>query len=46
MGTDYPFPMGDPTPADTVNAIPGLSDDQRQMILGSNVERLLAGINR
>jgi aminocarboxymuconate-semialdehyde decarboxylase len=41
MGTDYPFPMGDPTPVTTVNEIPGLSDEQRQLILGDNVSRLL-----
>lgn len=46
MGTDYPFPMGDPTPVNTVNAIPGLSDEQRQLILGENVSRLLQGVAR
>ncbi|HWB89769.1 MAG TPA: amidohydrolase family protein [Acidimicrobiia bacterium] len=46
MGTDYPFPMGDPTPVDTVKSIPGLSDDQRQSILGDNVARLLEGVVR
>lgn len=46
MGTDYPFPMGDPTPVDTVNSIPDLSDDQRQSILGDNVARLLEGVVR
>jgi aminocarboxymuconate-semialdehyde decarboxylase len=45
VGTDYPFPMGDPTPVDTVNAIPGLSDEQRQLILGDNIERLLGATN-
>ena len=45
MGTDYPFPMGDPTPVDTVNAIPGLSDEQRRLILGGNVTRLIEGID-
>jgi aminocarboxymuconate-semialdehyde decarboxylase len=44
MGTDYPFPMGDPTPVDTVNAVPGLSAEQRRLILGGNVARLLEGI--
>jgi aminocarboxymuconate-semialdehyde decarboxylase len=44
MGTDYPFPMGDPTPVDTVDSIPGLTDEARQLILGGNVARLLAGI--
>lgn len=46
MGTDYPFPMGDPTPLDTVNVIPGLSDEQRELILGANIARLLEGIAR
>jgi aminocarboxymuconate-semialdehyde decarboxylase len=44
MGTDYPFPMGDPTPVDTVHTISGLSDGQRQLILGGNVARLLEGL--
>jgi aminocarboxymuconate-semialdehyde decarboxylase len=46
MGTDYPFPMGDPTPVDTVASIPDVTDKQRQLILGGNVTRLLEGINR
>ena len=46
MGTDYPFPMGDPTPVDTVNSIPDLTDEQRDLILGGNVARLLQGIKR
>jgi aminocarboxymuconate-semialdehyde decarboxylase len=46
MGTNYPFPMGDPSPVDTVNAIPGLSEEQRRLILGENVARLLAGVER
>ncbi|HEX2153622.1 MAG TPA: amidohydrolase family protein [Acidimicrobiia bacterium] len=46
MGTDYPFPMGDPDPVTTVNGIPGLSDDQRQLILEGNVARILEGIKR
>jgi aminocarboxymuconate-semialdehyde decarboxylase len=45
MGTDYPFPMGDPTPVSTVNTIPGLSDEQRRLILGGNVARLLEDID-
>lgn len=44
MGSDYPFEMGDPTPAATVDSIPGLSDEQRNSILGGNVARILAGI--
>lgn len=46
MGTDYPFPMGDDTPVDTVNSIPGLSDTQRELILGGNVARILEGMGR
>jgi predicted TIM-barrel fold metal-dependent hydrolase len=46
MGTDYPFPMGDPAPVDTVASIPDLTDEQRELILGGNVARLLQGINR
>ena len=46
VGTDYPFEMGDPSPVQTVNEIPGLSDDQRDLILEGNVARLLEGIKR
>jgi aminocarboxymuconate-semialdehyde decarboxylase len=46
MGTDYPFPMGDPTPVATVESIPGLTEEQRQLILGGNVSRLLEGVGR
>jgi hypothetical protein len=46
MGTDYPFPMGDSSPVDTVNAIPGLSEAERRLILGENVAGLLAGVER
>jgi aminocarboxymuconate-semialdehyde decarboxylase len=46
MGTDYPFPMGDPAPVDTVTSIPDLTTEQRELILGGNVARLLQGINR
>lgn len=46
MGSDYPFPMGDPRPVDTVRSIPGLSDEQRQQILGGNVIGLIEGVRR
>lgn len=46
MGTDYPFPMGDPTPVETVQSIPGLTGDDRQLILEGNVVRILEGIKR
>jgi aminocarboxymuconate-semialdehyde decarboxylase len=41
MGSDYPFEMGDPTPVDTVLAIPGLSDTDRELILGGNITRII-----
>lgn len=46
LGSDYPFPMGDLTPVDTVDAVGGLSDEVRAKVLGGNVERLLAEIRR
>lgn len=46
MGTDYPFEMGDTTPVDTVRSIPGLSDADRELILGGNVARLLEEVRR
>jgi aminocarboxymuconate-semialdehyde decarboxylase len=44
LGSDYPFPMGDLTPVDTLDAVEDLSDDDRELILGGNVERLLSEI--
>lgn len=44
VGTDYPFPMGDPEPAATVASIPGLSDDERRLIEEGNVQRILDGV--
>lgn len=44
MGTDYPFEMGDASPVDTVRAIPGLSEDQRRLILEGNLRRLLGDV--
>jgi aminocarboxymuconate-semialdehyde decarboxylase len=46
LGTDYPFPMGDSQPVETVKSIPGLSDEERDLILGDNVARLLEGVKR
>lgn len=46
LGSDYPFPMGDLAPVDTLDRVEGLSDDQRSAILGGNVERLLAEVRR
>lgn len=44
LGSDYPFEMGDPDPVGSVRAAPGLDDEQRSLILGGNVSRLLAGV--
>lgn len=44
LGSDYPFEMGDPDPVATIEAIPGLDDEQRALILGGNAERLVAGL--
>jgi aminocarboxymuconate-semialdehyde decarboxylase len=44
VGTDYPYEMGDPTPVDTVEAIPGLTDGARARILGGNVEALIGSV--
>lgn len=46
LGSDYPFPMGDLTPVDTLDAVPGLSDDDRTAVLHGNVQALLDGIRR
>lgn len=41
LGSDYPFEMGDPDPIAAVAAVPGLSEEDRQLILAGNVERLV-----
>lgn len=41
LGTDYPFPMGDPDPMATLAAIPGLDERGRELIAHGNVERVL-----
>jgi aminocarboxymuconate-semialdehyde decarboxylase len=46
LGSDYPFPMGDLTPVDTLEAVASLDDAARAAILQHNVEGLLAGIRR
>ena len=46
LGTDFPFEMGDDDPVGTVQAIPGLTESDRQSILEGNAKRLLAGIRR
>jgi aminocarboxymuconate-semialdehyde decarboxylase len=46
LGSDYPFPMGDLTPVDTLAAVTGLSEEDRSKILSGNVQKLLDGIRR
>ncbi len=41
LGSDYPFDMGDEDPVALVNAVSGLSEADRALILGGNAARLL-----
>lgn len=41
LGTDAPFDMGDETPVSTVEAVPGLTSEQRAQILGGTALHLL-----
>src|SRR5437773_6293915 len=41
LGSDYCFDMGLDDPLATVNRIPGLSDEDRQLISGGNARKLL-----
>lgn len=45
LGTDYPFPLGDPDPVRTVNAA-GLSASDAAAVLGGSLTELLDGIHR
>ncbi|MGH8934675.1 MAG: amidohydrolase family protein [Acidimicrobiia bacterium] len=46
LGSDYPFEMGDPDPVATVESVPGLGPEQRDLILEGNVRRLLGEVRR
>jgi aminocarboxymuconate-semialdehyde decarboxylase len=41
LGTDYPFDMGAYEPEKLIAAVPGLTDEDRERILGGNAARLL-----
>ena len=41
LGTDYPFDMGAYEPEKLISAVPGLSEKDREQILGGNAARLL-----
>jgi aminocarboxymuconate-semialdehyde decarboxylase len=45
LGSDYPFPIGDPTPVNTVRSA-GLADDDTTAVLGGNATDLLTGSKR
>lgn len=46
VGSDHPFEMGDPSPVDTVEAVPGMTADARERICGGNVQALLDAVSR
>lgn len=41
LGTDYPYDMGEEDPVGLIDRTPGLSEQQRALILGGNAARLL-----
>ena len=41
LGTDYPYDMGDDDPLSLIGSVPGLSQDQIDLISGGNAARLL-----
>ena len=41
MGTDYPYDMAEPDPVGFVDSTSGLSEDQKQEIMGANAAKLL-----
>jgi hypothetical protein len=46
LGSDYPFVMGEPEPVRSLDAVPGLADDDRQRILAGNLAALLEDVGR
>ena len=46
LGSDYPFEMGDLDPVTTLDRVPGLTADERALVLSGNLQRLLADIRR
>ena len=41
LGSDYPADMGEPRPVDFIESHHDLTDEERRLILGGNMERLL-----
>jgi aminocarboxymuconate-semialdehyde decarboxylase len=46
MGSDYPFVMGEPQPVRSLDAVPGLGDGDRELILAGNLAALLDEVGR
>ncbi|HET9204099.1 MAG TPA: amidohydrolase family protein [Acidimicrobiia bacterium] len=46
VGTDYPYEMAERAPVTFIDSIPGLGDEDREAILGGNVQRIIDGIRR
>jgi aminocarboxymuconate-semialdehyde decarboxylase len=44
LGSDYPADMGEPRPVDFVETHPDLTDEERRLILGGTMERLLGSV--
>ena len=41
LGTDYPYDMGDDDPLEFIGSVPGLTQDQIDLISGGNAARLM-----
>jgi aminocarboxymuconate-semialdehyde decarboxylase len=46
LGSDYPFVMGEPEPVTSLEAVPGLGDSERDLILAGNLSALLDDVGR
>jgi aminocarboxymuconate-semialdehyde decarboxylase len=46
VGSDYPYEMHERQPVAAIEAVPGLTEEQRSLILRGNVERILGDIRR
>jgi aminocarboxymuconate-semialdehyde decarboxylase len=44
MGSDYPFEMGEPDPVGAIAQVPGLTEEERHMVLAGNLTRLLTAM--
>ena len=41
LGTDYPYDMGEDDPLELIGSVPGLQQEQIDLISGGNAARLL-----